>query len=1667
MCLMMLLSLISALTIKESGIEARSVENVLYVKIPIWASAEELSSMKLQILNTEDNAIIESRFPITLEEGQKMYEFPVSSSKLPSKDNLVWHRLRYELDTEGAKKEGIVSISEILKVMGIVFTGSDVINAKTKASFTIIAQLVNKPIPVSFADVNIRVLKKDEEIIKKKGKTNNKGVFVFDLELPEGDYQLKARIASGYGIEEIERNLKVKTSYSLYLTSDKPIYQPNQVIHTRCLALDKFSRKPAGNIKAKIELFDPKNNRIFKKELTTNQFGVFASDFQLADEVNFGDYRVLATLLDETSEKTVNVSKYVLPKFKIDFKTDKEFYHPNEVVKGDIEARYIFDKPTTSAQVEITASKFDVNWEEFTKVTGKTDKDGKFSFKVNLPAYFVGVEFEKGKARVKFDIKITDEAKHEENATKSVVITKDDILLEIVPENPTPVLYVDNPFYFIAFYPDGKPAKADIRITAKKGKIKKWLLTTDDLGLAETSIISDKGEIEFTAEVTDNKGETSKREYKSKGEKEEFVYLQPLRRVFEVGEDAEFAVFASKGIKRAFLDVLKQDQVILSKTIEIEQNKGRISLPLTSEIDGLILINLYTITPKGFILRDYKNIYVNPVKDLAIDVEPDKKEYKPGEDASIKFTVRNKEDKPVISCLGVSIVDEAVFAKVEMQPGLEKVYFLLEKQLQEPKYEIHGFSFPEMIDIEPKKLEYNELEMKERASKVLFAGLAPRLPRLSEVNKVSGVKQNWEGQINYRYRIRLAKDAEKISDSIKTYLNKNIKLPINERLNKHFIDPWGNFYVVEFTKDSILNTVGIKTSGPDKKWNTPDDLSKSINLTPRSIGRFVAKPDPKKKYGSIGGKIVDAVANVPLNGVNVVIEGTEIGSATDKKGEYLIINVPVGTYSIIASYIGYEPVVTKNVLVLQNQLTTFNLKLNATVLEIGKPIEVTAERQVYIRTATATTHVSMEGFNLTVQKEPRVREYFPETFLFEPSLITDENGNGEINCLMPDNITTWRISTSASSKGGELGSKTSPLKVFQDFFIDLDLPVSLTQNDEVSIPVAVYNYTKETKTITAKIVEEEWFSLLDKSEKEIEIKAEGIGVVYFTIKAEKLGKNNLTVKAYAGEFSDAIKREIEVIPYGKKHEEIVSDRLTRDIMKTVSIPEYTVTGSQKLIMKFYPGVLSQLSEGLEGLLRMPSGCFEQTSSIAYPNILVLSYLRKARKTSPELEMRSLEYISIGYQRLISFESPGGGFEWFGRAPANKILSAYGLMEFYDMQRVFEIDEKILTRTTNWLISQQEKNGSWKPDVRYAHQEAWGKIQTAEILPTAYISWALLEAGYKEAALEKAITFIKENLNAAKDPYSLAIIANALVLYDKNDPATKEAITRLLEMKIEEGNKVYWESDIPSFTFSRGKGASIETSSLACYALIRYGAYFDVIQKVINFLISAKDPNGGWSSTQGTVLALKAILASTEIAGEETEATVKLILNGKEMNSFEIDKTTADVTRIVDLGKPQIGENNLRIEFRGKGPLLYDMVTEYYIPWEKEKEIIEPLAITLNYDKKKLTTKDILKADVKVKNNTKFGLQMTIVDLGIPPGFQLITTDIDDLVEKKVIDKYNLTPRQVILYFDKIETGKEIAFSYRLKAKYPLKVMSPVSTAYDYYNPDVTGTVRPVKLEVGF
>ncbi|MDD5764638.1 MAG: TonB-dependent receptor [Candidatus Marinimicrobia bacterium] len=108
--------------------------------------------------------------------------------------------------------------------------------------------------------------------------------------------------------------------------------------------------------------------------------------------------------------------------------------------------------------------------------------------------------------------------------------------------------------------------------------------------------------------------------------------------------------------------------------------------------------------------------------------------------------------------------------------------------------------------------------------------------------------------------------------------------------------------------------------------------------------------------GKITGIVKDAASGKPLPGVNIVLEGTTMGVASDNEGFYTILNVPVGTYDLKAMMIGYTPVITKNVVVSIDLTTKQDFSMQSTVLEAGESVIVTAERPLMRKDEFTSRH---------------------------------------------------------------------------------------------------------------------------------------------------------------------------------------------------------------------------------------------------------------------------------------------------------------------------------------------------------------------------------------------------------------------------------------------------------------------------------------------------------------------------------------------------------------------------------------------------------------------------------------------------------------------------------------------------------------------------------------
>jgi uncharacterized protein YfaS (alpha-2-macroglobulin family) len=705
---------------------------------------------------------------------------------------------------------------------------------------------------------------------------------------------------------------------------------------------------------------------------------------------------------------------------------------------------------------------------------------------------------------------------------------------------------------------------------------------------------------------------------------------------------------------------------------------------------------------------------------------------------------------------------------------------------------------------------------------------------------------------------------------------------------------------------------------------------------------------------------------------------------------------------------------------------------------------------------------------------PRVRSYFPEALYINPEIITDRNGRASISIPLADSITTWRVAMVASTMHGALGSGNSSVKVFQDFFADLDLPVTLTQGDRVSIPVAIYNYSGGRGDVGLKLEKDDWFSFVeDVPEKSLSVDAGRVGSAQFSIEANRIGKFKLTLAARmsgAANRADIVVREIEVVPNGREQSQVFNGRLDSAVEHTVNFPASAIAEASAILVRLYPGPLSQVIEGMDAILRMPYGCFEQTSSATYPNVLALDYMKRSQKLTPEVHAKAEGFIANGYQRLLTFEVPGGGFSWFGQAPANKILTAYGLMEFGDMAKVYDVDPKLIERTAQWLAGQQQPDGSWKPDTNFINEGATNRFNSDTLRITAYIAWALESTGHQGTAVEKARQYVGQHMSERSDAYTLAVLANFAADYGKDREFTNRAMQALLDVRNEKGEQAWW-TDEQTGMYGAGESAAVETTGLAAQGLLKWGQASATSAKALAYLASKKSAAGTWGTTQATIMALRALLLATERGTADVRGTVEISIDGKPVQKIALTPENNDLLhQFVFKGVDAKAASNVAIRFDGKGGLAYQVVGRYFLPWT-ERPAAEALSIDVRYDRTHLAQDDIATATATVVNHLSKSANMVMVDLGIPPGFDLSTEDLQTYQEQSAgrqsgrLEKFNLTATQAILYFNSFAAGETVKLSFRLRAKYPIRARTFASRVYEYYNPSVSSVARPVQLEV--
>ena len=288
-------------------------------------------------------------------------------------------------------------------------------------------------------------------------------------------------MCSSPGTDRIEREVTVQRDYRVLLTTDKPLYQPGQVIYIRALALSVFDLQTAAAQNLTLEVADGKGNKVFRKNLVTSEYGAAWADFQLAPEVNSGDYKISATLGNATSEKTVTVEYYVLPKFDLTLSTERSYYQPGQQVRGSLQADYFFGKPVSEGLVTLEVYTYDVQQNLYLTLQGQTNAEGYFEFNSPCRSSSPAATWKAGWASL-FAGQCGRPGRTPRVGEFIPASLASGLVIEAALESGRLIPNLENILYVLISTPDGSPAAAQLTVSLAGEQLN---ASTNEYGLAE------------------------------------------------------------------------------------------------------------------------------------------------------------------------------------------------------------------------------------------------------------------------------------------------------------------------------------------------------------------------------------------------------------------------------------------------------------------------------------------------------------------------------------------------------------------------------------------------------------------------------------------------------------------------------------------------------------------------------------------------------------------------------------------------------------------------------------------------------------------------------------------------------------------------------------------------------------------------------------------------------------------------------------------------------------------------------------------------------------------------------------------------------------------------------------------------------------------------------
>ncbi len=630
-----------------------------------------------------------------------------------------------------------------------------------------------------------------------------------------------------------------------------------------------------------------------------------------------------------------------------------------------------------------------------------------------------------------------------------------------------------------------------------------------------------------------------------------------------------------------------------------------------------------------------------------------------------------------------------------------------------------------------------------------------------------------------------------------------------------------------------------------------------------------------------------------------------------------------------------------------------------------------------------------EGGPGGTEQAAATRAWFPETFLFEPLVVTDAAGRASLPVKVPDRLTTWRVLALAHSRqGGQAGAVTSFLGTLPTY-VEPVVPPMLFAGDQVTLPIQIVNTTD--REITSPLALQST-GVLGPTANSVRVAAGGNVVQNVSLTAPRPGP--LTLKATLGS-TDAVIRTIDVKPAGQR--EAVTHGGTLAAPRTFSLagPADALPASEQVILRVFPGAL--------GLVRAELAAAPGRGGVAED-----AYLLQLLGSAPAL-LRALGEEPNG--PLIRDLSVLATQRVMRHSRAPSVDSATLLAE----AALAHPDNPVLSRLGERLAAQVAQ--AQRPDGTCQGADGWTLqrllVTTGDCLRAVKAAQGTPRGQQRFTLVSvKAAGAYERNLGRINDPYTAAAALASGAVTGSVADTLKETVLKGISSNAEgavltvPAGVVRADGAVPS---------SLEATALAVLAL--QSDPKAPLADLGTTLLGSYDPFTGWGDGRTNLLALRAI---TTLFKEKVPAGVKISLarDGKVLTTGELTPETLKSVLVLETDATgSSGNHQWTVTAEPPVPGLgYAMGLVAYVPWKESTEA-------------GLELQSAVPSELQVGKASELNLTaaypgQTAVKLriGLPAGVQHDTPSLDALVSAGTIGRYETEDGAITLHLPPLTSG---------------------------------------------